>query len=75
MLTLGANAVPIFFGGGGGGGGNNRPKCRYVAQTAYFPTYDTVYKQVIQLSVLSLNNELGLYSNMSMSSVSFYQKP
>ena len=46
MFTLGANAVPIFFGGGGGGGGNNKPKCRYVAQTAYFPTYDTVYKQV-----------------------------
>ena len=46
VLTLGANAVPIFFGGGGGGGGNNKPKCRYVAQTAYFPTYDTVYKQV-----------------------------
>ena len=49
MLTLGANAVPIFFGGGGGGGGNNKPKCRYVAQTAYFPTYDTVYKQVKDL--------------------------
>ena len=46
VLTLSANAVPIFFGGGGGGGGNNKPKCRYVAQTAYFPTYDTVYKQV-----------------------------
>ena len=45
VLTLSANAVPIFFGGGGGGGGN-KPKCRYVAQTAYFPTYDTVYKQV-----------------------------
>ena len=39
-------AVPIFNLLGGGGGGGGQPKCRYVAQTAYFPTYDTVYKQV-----------------------------
>ena len=41
-----SQAIPIFnLLGGGGGGGSQRPKCRYVPQTAYFPTYDTVYKQ------------------------------
>ena len=42
-----SQAIPIFnlLGGRGGGGGSQRPKCRYVPQTAYFPTYDTVYKQ------------------------------
>ena len=41
-----SHAIPIFnLLGGGGGGGSQRPKCRYVPQTAYFPTYDTVYKQ------------------------------
>ena len=41
-----SQAIPIFnLLGGRGGGGSQRPKCRYVAQTAYFPTYDTVYKQ------------------------------
>ena len=41
-----SQAIPIFnLLGGGGGGGSQKPKCRYVPQTAYFPTYDTVYKQ------------------------------
>ena len=41
-----SQAIPIFnLLGGRGGGGSQKPKCRYVAQTAYFPTYDTVYKQ------------------------------
>ena len=40
-----SQAIPIFNLLGGGGGGSQRPKCRYVPQTAYFPTYDTVYKQ------------------------------
>ena len=64
MLTLGANAVPIFFGGGGGGGGNNRPKCRYVGQTAYFPTYDTVYKQVENISKFSQIPEIKTPAGM-----------
>ena len=44
-------AVPIFNLLGGGGGGGSQPKCRYVAQTAYFPTYDTVYKQVDKVDI------------------------
>ena len=44
-------AVPIFNLLGGGGGGGSQPKCRYVAQTAYFPTYDTVYKQVDNVDI------------------------
>ena len=59
-----SHAIPIFnLLGGGGGGGSQRPKCRYVPQTAYFPTYDTVYKQSCSTSYENeCTTEVGRYT-------------